>query len=201
MEGAWFICTLAESGILARQPAMRHDKQRCKKVQWYLDHAMQLQKGVENGVFTAQEALSDIPAIKAWSWDGAYQHYQNQAKARYVNATLRPRKVMRRSEEVVRHTDVVDDSEPSEALFRPFGYDLADDSEPSGASTTSYHMRSPVYAPTEGTGTESYDLSNVTRSPLSEHDMPGSDDGSAAGSPGRQSTDNDGRPLEHDRTW
>ena len=130
---------------------MWHDEQRCKKVQWYLDHAMQLQKGVENGVFTAQEALNNIPAMKAWSWDGAYRHYQNQAKARYVNATLRPRKVMRRSEEVVRHTDVVDDSEPSEALFRPFGYDLADDSEPSGASTTSYHMRSPVYAPTEGT--------------------------------------------------
>ena len=156
---------------------MRHDEQRCKTVQWYLDHAVQLQKGGENGVFTAQEALDEIPAIKVWSWSGAYQDYQNQAKARYVNATLRPRKVMRRSEEVV------------------------DDREPSEASTTSYHMRTPVYAPTEGTETKLYNLSNITHSPISECDMPGSDDNSTAGSPGCQSTDSDDRLLQHDCTW
>jgi hypothetical protein len=167
------------------------NSERCKKVQWYLDHAMQLQTGVENGMLTAQEAMNDISTIKAWSRDDAYRQYQNQAKARYVDETLRPRKAMRRSEEDVRHTEVSDDSAdgsrtPSNSLYRPYGYDSADASSPSGTSTTSYHMNSPpppVYAPTDGTETESYDLSNVTRSSGSERDEPGSDDGSATGSP------------------
>ena len=72
---------------------------------------------------------------------------------------------MRRSEEDVRHTEV------------------SDASSPSGTSTTSYHTHAPVYAPTEGTETESYDLSNITRSSGSERDAPGSGDGSATGSP------------------
>ena len=49
------------------------NSERCKKVQWYLDHAMQLQTGVENGMLTAQEAMNDISTIKAWSRDDAYR--------------------------------------------------------------------------------------------------------------------------------
>ena len=79
--------------------------------------------------------------------------------------------------------------------------EVVEDREPSEASTTLYHARTPVYALSPGTTTESYDLSNITRSPVSERDMPSSDDDGAAASPGRQSTDSDGRPLDHDRTW
>ena len=43
---------------------MQHDEWRCKKLQWYLDHAVQLHRGVESGVFTSQEALDEIHAIK-----------------------------------------------------------------------------------------------------------------------------------------
>ena len=126
---------------------------------------------------------------------------------------------MRRSEENVWQTEVSDNGTPPNELYRPYGYDLADGSWPSTsddgtppnelyrpygydpadgsasseASPTSHRNNSPRYAPTEGTDTESYDLSNITRSPNSARDpMTGSDDSSAAGSPGRQSTDNDG---------
>ena len=43
---------------------MQHNKWRCKTLQWYLDHVVQLQKGVENGLFTTQEVLDEIYAIK-----------------------------------------------------------------------------------------------------------------------------------------
>ena len=118
----------------------------------------------------------------------------------------RPRKVMRRSEEIVRHTEAngswpSDGSTPPEASATS-DHDISPRYAPttSAASTTSYHGISPRYDPTEGTETESYDLSNITRSPNSAHDpITGSNDSSAAGSPGRQSTDTDGTstpPIE-----
>ena len=155
---------------------MQHNKQRCKMLQWYLDHTVQLQKGVENRVFTSQEALDKIYAIKVHTHCRAYQDYQDQAKANYVNAMLQPRKVTHRSEEVV------------------------DDHEPSEASMPLYHVHTLVYASSPGTKTESYDLLNITHSPVSECDMLSSDSSSAVTSPEQQST-NDGRPLNHDCTW
>ena len=48
---------------------MRHDEQRCNKVQQFLERADKLQKDVQSEVINSRDALDELHTIKVWSHD------------------------------------------------------------------------------------------------------------------------------------
>ena len=80
---------------------MKHDDDRSAKVRQFLAQADQLRQDVQNATMTFRDALIHLHDIKVWSRKSAWQEYEDRHKAAYVNATLRPSKMLRRSAQVV----------------------------------------------------------------------------------------------------